>query len=78
MPDPVTPSNRFAMRGYQADIDGRNRYTGQNYEEKGRLFIATRGELTHVVGGRKPMVLANLAGVYCQLQIRSPHLRITY
>jgi len=60
VPDPVTPSNRFAMRGYQADIDGRNRYTGQNYEEKGRLFIATRGELTHVVGGRKPMVLANL------------------
>ena len=25
---------QFAMRGYQADIDGRNRYTGQNYEEK--------------------------------------------
>ena len=28
------------MRGYQADIDGQNRYTGQNYEEKGRLFLA--------------------------------------
>ncbi|MGP8246715.1 MAG: DUF1080 domain-containing protein [Bryobacteraceae bacterium] len=59
-PDLVTPANRFAMRGYQADIDGRNRYTGQNYEEKGRLFLATRGELTHVVGGRKPIVLASL------------------
>src|ERR1700692_1503539 len=26
-PDKVTPSNRFAMRGYQCDIDGLNRYT---------------------------------------------------
>jgi len=31
VPDAVTPANRFAMRGYQADIDGRNMYTGQNY-----------------------------------------------
>src|SRR5215470_19053883 len=53
--DTVTPSNKFAMRGYQADIDGQNRYTGQNYEEKGRLFLATRGQITHVVGGRKPI-----------------------
>src|SRR5438477_9113848 len=49
------------MRGYQADIDSQNRYTGQNYEEKGRLFLATRGQITHVVGGRKPIVLAALA-----------------
>ena len=42
-PDLVTPANKFAMRGYQADIDGKNAYTGQNYEEKGRLFLATRG-----------------------------------
>ena len=59
-PDPVTPSNRFAMRGYQADIDGRNVYTGQNYEEKGRLFLGTRGQITHVTGGRKPIVLGSL------------------
>ena len=60
VPDKVTPSNKFAMRGYQADIDGKNVYTGQNYEEKGRLFLATRGQMTHVVGGRKPIVLATL------------------
>jgi hypothetical protein len=60
VPDTVTPSNKYAMRGYQADIDGANRYTGQNYEEKGRLFLATRGQVTHVVGVRKPVVLANL------------------
>jgi hypothetical protein len=59
-PDAVTPANKFAMRGYQADIDGQNRYTGQNYEEKGRLFLALRGQVTHVVGGQKPIVLSTL------------------
>lgn len=33
-----------ALRGYQADLDGRNRYTGMNYEERRRTTIATRGE----------------------------------
>jgi hypothetical protein len=60
VPDAVTPANKFAMRGYQADIDGQNRYTGQNYEEKGRLFLALRGQVTHVVTGRKPIVIATL------------------
>ena len=58
VPDPVTPANKFAMRGYQFDIDGANRYTGQNYEEKGRLFHALRGQVTHVVGGQKPILLS--------------------
>src|SRR3954454_12990426 len=58
VPDPVTPTNKFAMRGYQFDIDGANRYTGQNYEEKGRLFHALRGQVTHVVGGQKPILLS--------------------
>jgi hypothetical protein len=60
VPDTVTPSNKFAMRGYQADIDGKNMYTGQNYEEKGRLFLATRGQVTHVTGVQKPIVLSTL------------------
>lgn len=60
VPDAVTPGNAFAMRGYQADIDGRNQYTGQNYEEKGRLFLAQRGQLTKVVAGRKPILLSSL------------------
>jgi hypothetical protein len=58
--DKVTPSNRFAMRGYQCDIDGQNRYTGNNYEEKGRLFLAVRGQVTHVSGVRPPEILARL------------------
>ena len=60
VPDTVTPGNKFAMRGYQCDIDGKNRYTGQNYEEKGRLFLSTRGQMTRVVGGRPPVVLSTL------------------
>ncbi len=36
----------YALKGYQADIDGRNRYTGQNYEERGRQFLALRGQTT--------------------------------
>jgi hypothetical protein len=57
VPDKVTPTNKFAMRGYQFDIDGKNIHTGNNYEEKGRLFLAVRGQVSHVVGGRKPVVL---------------------
>lgn len=60
VPDKVTPGNQFAMRGYQCDIDGQNRYTGNNYEEKGRLFLAVRGQVTRVSGTRIPVVLASL------------------
>jgi hypothetical protein len=60
VPDAVTPSNRFAMRGYQCDIDGQNRYTGNNYEEKGRLFLAQRGDVTHVTGTRAPVLLSRV------------------
>lgn len=38
----------FALRGYQADIDGANRYTGQNYEERGRTTLAYRGQITTI------------------------------
>ena len=38
----------FAMKGYQADIDGKNRYTGQNYEERGRTTLAYRGEIATI------------------------------
>lgn len=69
VPDPVTPGNKYALRGYQFDLDGRRRYVGNNYEEKGRLFVGVRGQLTRIVGGRPPVVLstigdpADLAGV---------------
>ena len=44
----------FALRGYQADIDGVNRYTGQNYEERGRTTLAYRGQITRINAQTKP------------------------
>lgn len=38
----------FALRGYQADIDGKNSYTGQNYEERKRTTLAYRGQETTI------------------------------
>jgi hypothetical protein len=38
----------FALRGYQADIDGKNTYTGQNYEERKRTTLAYRGQQTKI------------------------------
>lgn len=37
-----------ALRGYQADIDGAIRYTGQNYEERKRTTLGYRGEVVTV------------------------------
>jgi hypothetical protein len=34
----------FALRGYQCDIDGANKYTGQNYEEQKRRTLAYQGQ----------------------------------
>ena len=44
----------FALKGYQADIDGKNRYTGQNYEERGRTTLAYRGQKTTIKGTEDP------------------------
>ncbi|MBO9637495.1 3-keto-disaccharide hydrolase [Siphonobacter aquaeclarae] len=38
----------FALKGYQADIDGKNTYTGQNYEERKRTTLAYRGQITKI------------------------------
>lgn len=44
-----------AMKGYQADIDGAVRYTGQNYEERGRTTLAYRGQITSINAQTSPM-----------------------
>ena len=50
----------WGMRGYQADIDGRNRYTGQNYEERGRTFNALRGQISQIKTGKKAEIIGSL------------------
>jgi hypothetical protein len=54
------PEIRWAMKGYQADIDAEEQYTGQIYEERGRGFLALRGQSASVAGGAKPVVLGSL------------------
>lgn len=51
---------KWVLKGYQADIDFDNRYTGQLYEERGRQFLAMRGQLTQIQAGNKKKVIANL------------------
>lgn len=51
-----------ALRGYQADIDGRNNYTGQNYEERGRTTLAYRGEIATILSQDDPSDPASFKG----------------
>ncbi len=51
---------KWVMKGYQADIDFANQYTGQIYEERGRGFLAMRGQAVYVPDGGRPKVIGNL------------------
>jgi hypothetical protein len=42
---------KWVMKGYQADIDGAQHYTGQVYEERARGFLALRGQISYVPDG---------------------------
>jgi Domain of Unknown Function (DUF1080) len=44
---------RWVMKGYQADIDLKQQYTGQIYEERARGFLALRGQIAEVPDGKK-------------------------
>jgi hypothetical protein len=54
------PDIRWAMKGYQADIDAAQQYTGQIYEERGRGFLAMRGQSASIETGAKPAILGTL------------------
>jgi len=51
---------KWVMQGYQADIDAENQFTGQIYEERGRGFLAMRGQATYIPDGGHPKVIGNL------------------
>lgn len=55
------PGLPLAMRGYQADIHGGNRYTGNIYEERGRTFLALRGQKTVVEANQSATVVERFA-----------------
>lgn len=52
---------KWVLKGYQADIDFQNTYTGQLYEERGRGFLALRGQVTQLQAGKK-LQIATLRG----------------
>lgn len=54
------PDTKWAMEGYQCDIDGQDQWTGQNYEERGRTFLAYRGESVVLKTEQKPQVTKQL------------------
>lgn len=51
---------KWVLKGYQADIDFANQYTGQLYEERGRGFLALRGQSTYIPSGQKPRIIGTL------------------
>jgi hypothetical protein len=57
---------KWSLAGYQDDIDGSQknrpplRHTGQNYEERGRTFLARRGEIVRVDPTAKLSIIGSL------------------
>ena len=51
---------KWVMKGYQADMDYQLQFTGQIYEERGRGFLAMRGQAVYVPDGGRPRVIGNL------------------
>ena len=55
-----TIAGNWVLKGYQADIDAANSFTGQIYEERGRGFLAMRGQFTYIPDGGGPKVVGAL------------------
>ena len=61
----------YSLAGYQADIDGRDhdpriprrRYVGQAWEERGRRFLAKRGEMVEMDESGQSVVLGSLGDI---------------
>jgi hypothetical protein len=53
-------AGKWVLKGYQADFDAQNTYTGMWYEERARGFLATRGTATYIPAAGGPRVVGNL------------------
>jgi hypothetical protein len=51
---------QWGLKGYQGDIDAQQTYTGQIYEERGRGFLALRGQATYIGDDKKHGVIGSL------------------
>ena len=54
------PGVKWALQGYQADIDGKDQWSGQNYEERGRKFLAYRGQSVLLSPEKTPTLVRSL------------------
>jgi hypothetical protein len=54
------PIGKWVVGGYQADMDGDNRYTGILYEERGRGIVGPRGQKVVIGDNHKPKVVGKL------------------
>lgn len=52
---------KWVLKGYQADIDYNNQYTGMLYEERGRGFLAPRGQFNYMGANQPPQVARGAA-----------------
>jgi hypothetical protein len=55
----LTDVGKFVLKGYQADIDGRNNFTGMLYEERGRGFVAPRGQFVRMPAEGGPKLIGS-------------------
>lgn len=54
-------AGKWVMKGYQADIDFNNNFTGAMYEERGRGFLARRGQVIYLgADAARPRIIGNL------------------
>jgi hypothetical protein len=51
---------KWVLKGYQADMDFVNTFTGMLYEERGRGIMALRGQLTYAAPGQNSRVIGQL------------------
>jgi hypothetical protein len=51
---------KWVLQGYQADIDLKQEYTGQIYEERARGFVSLRGQLAYIATGQKPAAIGSV------------------
>ena len=56
----LVDDKKFVVGGYQADIDSTMRYTGINYEERGRGILAERGQVIRLNDQGEKLSMASL------------------
>jgi len=50
---------KYVLKGYQADIDGKSNFTGMLYEERGRGFVAPRGQFVRMSDTGAPKLIGS-------------------